>query len=309
MIQKRRQEDDRHDIDNTSQSSSNSTETSYPVVHKISKSVERLLERNQTLTTIIERKEQELKEIKSQLTQAAKLAELGTLGASVAHELNNPLTVVAAEADDLLDTSVLDPESVRKSAQNIKSCATRMQTIVDYIRSYARDDNNEKWAKVNLNQIVDNALVLLRRQLQNSGISVELNLQNPLPEIWGHSSQLESVIQNLLSNSRDALKAVTEKRSKQVSIRTAMTEDHCIRLTISDNGCGMSQKIKKQLFKPFFTTKPAGKGTGLGMAIILGIIGEHNGNIKVRSQENKGTTFTITLPQDRRTVSDKRNVR
>jgi signal transduction histidine kinase len=307
MLQKLSQKDRHSNIRNTTENKS--TATAYPVVHRISKSVELLLEKNQALKSIIDKKEQELEELKAQLAQAGKLAALGTLGASVAHELNNPLTVVAAEADDLLETPDPTPEHIRHSAQNIRACAGRMQTIIDYIRNYARDDNKDKWQKVNPNHIIENSLVLLRRQLENAGITVTLNLQDDLPEIWGHASQLESVIQNLLSNSRDALNAAANKKHSEILISTALNAEKCVELVVSDNGCGMSEQTRQKLFEPFFTTKSSGKGTGLGMAIALSIISEHNGSIKVKSRERIGTEFTITLPLDRRTVSGKNNAR
>ena len=309
MLHDHRQEDDQTSK-HPQQHNENVIQPVFPVVHKISKSVEALIEKNQALSTIIAKKEQELKELKAQLLQAGKLATLGTLGASVAHELNNPLTVVAAEADDLLDSTDLRPEAIRHSATNIKACAKRMQEIVNYIRCYARDDKKAKWTKINPNQIIQSALLLLQRQLDEAGILVKLKLDNDLPDIWGHANQLESVLQNLITNGRDALLASSHNEPKQILITTTCSDVNTIQITVSDNGCGMSSETKAQLFKPFFTTKPAGKGTGLGMAIALGIIAEHNGDIRVYSRENVGTKFTITFPLDRRTiVSGKQNAR
>ena len=310
MLQKPRQEDEHSYHRTPNQQSGNYAEPVYPVVNKISKSIEKLLEKNQALSTIIDRKEQELKELKSQLAQAGKLAALGTLGATVVHELNNPLTVVAAEADDLIETPNISPEDIQRSAQNIKSCASRMQEIVSYILRHARDDRNSKWSKINPNTIIQNALVILQRQLDSSGITVNKNLQHDLPDIWGHASQLESVVQNLISNSRDALLSVNHDQPKLLLITTAQHNTNSVQLTVSDNGCGISEDIQAKIFKPFFTTKPAGKGTGLGMAIALGIISEHNGDIRLRSQKNVGTEFVITFPLDRRTIdSGNRNGR
>ncbi len=252
-----------------------------------------------------EEKNELLRIAQMQLSQAGKLATLGTVGAGVAHELNNPLTVISAEADEILDAiqaGYHDAQFTAVSAANIKKCAERMRRIIDHIRQYTRKEEDTAWSRLNVNAVIQDALVILESPLLNAGISVELQLAPELPCIWGHPSKLESVFQNLFSNARDAFDPDTKSEHRKLLIQTTANRDE-ITVTIRDNGCGMPDTVKEKLFEPFFTTKEAGCGTGLGMSIVRSNVVAHNGTITLSSDCTTGTEFTIRLPIERRNSS------
>jgi C4-dicarboxylate-specific signal transduction histidine kinase len=265
--------------------------------------IEQIIQQNQSMRQALEEADDKLKETQAQLAQAGKLATLGTLGAEIAHELNNPLTVVSAEADEIIEAlgnGSFDKEFADISAKNIKKYAERMRVIIDHIRRYSRDDKNSVWEKVNINRPINDSLILLRSQLADSGISIELSLDENLPEIWGQINKLESIFQNLITNAADAFHSVNDGRDKKLRISTSMANTNRILVKITDNACGMSEEVKAKIFKSFFTTKVAGKGTGLGLAIVQNLVKEHRGIIHVDSQDGRGTEFELNFPVERR---------
>jgi C4-dicarboxylate-specific signal transduction histidine kinase len=258
---------------------------------------------NQALILRIASLEEELKTTRAQLAQAGKLATLGTMGASIAHELNNPLTVIGAEADevlDLLSQQVLTDEQLHGSVHNIKRCAERMRVIVDHIRRYSREEKDLNWTQVDVNQVMEDALIILKKPLQTSGISVTTDFSDALPKIWGDATKLESVFQNIISNARDALESASETKRKGIVITTNAVGQERIEVRIKDNGPGIPENVRKELFRPFFTTKASGKGTGLGLSIARSIVNEHRGDIRVESHVGEGTEFELTFPVERR---------
>lgn len=270
---------------------------------KVEARIKQLLELNKNLEQKLREKNAQLKEIQDQLVQASKLAALGTLGAGVAHELNNPLTVVSAEADEILDAlegDYFDLHLAAISAKNIKSHAERMRVIIEHIRQFARDDKNSEWAKLSINEPIKDSLILLRNQLENMGIEIHLCLTEDLPKIWGHHNKLESVFQNLITNARDAFLFVNDERKKRLTISTDLKGKNQIVVKFMDNACGMSDEILDKIFNPFFTTKDVNNGTGLGLAITQNNIKEHGGKISVKSKEGEGTVFTLVFPLERR---------
>ena len=265
--------------------------------------IEQLIQQNQSMRQALEEADDKLKETQAQLAQAGKLATLGTLGAEIAHELNNPLTVVSAEADEIIEAlgnGSFDKAFADISAKNIKKYAERMRVIIDHIRRYSRDDKNSVWEKVNINKPINDSLILLRSQLEDSGISVELSMDENLPEMWGQTNKLESIFQNLITNAADAFDSVNDGRDKRLRISSSMANTNRILVKITDNACGMSEEVKAKIFKSFFTTKVAGKGTGLGLAIVQNLVKEHRGIIHVDSQDGRGTEFELNFPLEKR---------
>ena len=265
--------------------------------------IEQLIQQNQSMQQALEEADNKLKETQAQLAQAGKLATLGTLGAEVAHELNNPLTVVSAEADEIIEAlgnGSFDKEFADISAKNIKKCAERMRVIIDHIRRYSRDDKNSVWEKVIINRPINDSLILLRSQLADSGISIELSLDENLPEMWGQINKLESIFQNLITNAADAFDSVNDGRDKRLQISSSMVNTNRILVKITDNAGGMSEEVKSKIFKSFFTTKVAGQGTGLGLAIVQNLVKEHRGIIHVDSVDGRGTEFELNFPLEKR---------
>ena len=267
------------------------------------KTVTALVQHIRQLEKALEQKEVQIKSAHTQLAHADKLATLGTMGAGIAHELNNPLTVISAEADEILDAvreGYDDIDLTMLSVRNIKNCAERMRHIIDHIRRYARKDDDEPWQRLDINLPIQDSLIILKPQIENSGIVVNLSLTQNLPKIWGHPSRLESVFQNLIANARDAFNHVQDGRAKHLTIRSTHEAGGYIRVEFEDNACGMSDEVRKKIFDPFYTTKEMGRGTGLGLAITLDHIHEHQATLTLDSKENEGTKFTLKFPLERR---------
>lgn len=267
------------------------------------KRIKNLMHLNKNLKNRLRQQDIELQEVKTQLMQASKLAALGTLGAGVAHELNNPLTVVSAEADEILDSiedGCFDKTLAAISAKNIKTHAERMRVIIDHIRTYTREDKHSEWQQLSINEPIKDALILLKNQLDNLGIEVELCLNENIPRIWGNHNQLESVFQNFITNARDAFASIDDGREKKLTISTYLNGKDKIEVKFADNAGGMSEQVLSKIFKPFFTTKEIGNGTGLGLSIAQRNVQEHRGDITVKSKLGQGSEFTLTFPLERR---------
>ncbi|MFQ5602654.1 MAG: sensor histidine kinase [bacterium] len=258
---------------------------------------------NKTLMQLLNESDGQIQKLQAQLIQAGKLAALGTQGAIIAHELNNPLTIISAEADELLDgfdERFLDEKLVQKSARNIKNSAQRMRAIIDHIRQYTRNDSNANWTQINVNETIRDSLILFNGQLQKAGIEVKLLFTADLPKIWGQQNKLESVFQNLIANANEAFKSVKDGRQKQMTISTLIDCQNTVKIIFSDNANGMSRKTQQSAFEPFFTTKARNKGTGLGLFIVQSIVHEFQGQIHLHSIKGQGTKFTMTFPTERR---------
>ena len=276
---------------------------------EVSHPFQELSRTNNDLQQTVRQKDKQLAKLHAQLAQAGKLAALGLQGAGIAHELNNPLTVISAEADEILDAiqgGNCDEKQIQASAKNIKSFSERMRVIVDHIRQYTRDDKNSNWTRININNVINDSLIIWKRQLINADIKVRLSLPQHLPDIWGQQNKLESVFQNLIGNARDAFEAVDDDRIKEIAIVSALDNNEIL-VKVDDNACGMSQEVLQKIYSPFFTTKTRENGTGIGLSMVHNIIKEHGGKILVNSIPGKGTAFTIKLPLERRSRADNNN--
>jgi signal transduction histidine kinase len=230
-----------------------------------------------------------LQTTQDQLVQSEKLASLGQLAAGVAHELNNPLGTILLYSDILLKD--VGPESpYRADLEVIVNETKRCKGIVAALLEFARQ-NQVVAQPVDLNPLIRNVVEMSRVQYESRSIQIQLDLDPGLPTIQADQAQLQQVIVNLIENARDAMQS-----GGTVSIRTRNGPIGMVTLEVSDNGMGIAPENLSKLFTPFFTTKPIGIGTGLGLAIIYGIIKLHRGQINVRSELEKGTTFTINLP-------------
>ncbi len=237
-----------------------------------------------------------------QLIQASKMATLGEMSAGVAHELNQPLSVIKTSASFLAKKIVRDepvsPQILRELADEMDSQVDRASLIINHLRQFGRKTDIRK-VNVQLNDCISGTFTVLGRQLEVHGISVELELDETLPPIRGDRNRLEQVFLNLIMNARDAMdeKEEVEGQGLEKTLRiSSKTEDDEVVVKISDTGLGMSEAVKEKIFEPFFTTKPVGKGTGLGLSISFGIVRDYDGVIEVESEEGRGTTFTIRFP-------------
>jgi two-component system NtrC family sensor kinase len=226
------------------------------------------------------------------LFQREKLAAMGSLLASVAHELNNPLAIILLQADTLQEEAAREP--LAGYVAEITQAARRCERLVRQFLTLARQHAPER-ATVELNTLLTDTLELLAPAFRVDMIDVDLRLTPALPSLYADPHQLQQVLVNLLTNAQQALRDVPVPR------RLTLTT-HCdpgrtqITLEVADNGPGMLPQVQGRIFEPFFTTKPPGVGTGLGLPLCLGIIEGHGGTIQVRSVPGHGSTFQVVLP-------------
>lgn len=236
----------------------------------------------------------------AQLIQSSKLASLGTLASGVAHELNQPLAIIRAIAQQNLEMlqnnspTSQQLETLRDDLQIVYRQTVRMSQIIQHLRAFARKPR-EVFEPVNLNEVAQNALILLREQLRNRGITLVERYAPDLPPVMGEANSLEQIVINLLTNARDALEGRDEG---QISIETGVYDDGrqaYAELRVRDNGPGVPPEIRAQIFDPFFTTKDPNKGTGLGLAISLEIAQKHKGTLTL-SDTQQGAEFVLRIP-------------
>lgn len=267
-----------------------------------------------------------LEKTQVQLIQSEKMATLGQLAAGVAHEINNPIGFIKSNLCSLSEyieiflsqfkkyknllSFLHDPKQIKTLIAQIQDeeekenlpfilndisqlleesieGSERVSQIVSNLKSFSRIDESET-KEFDLNEGIQSTLRLLHNEIKYK-CKVETKL-NPLPKILCASGQLNQVFMNLIVN---AIQACDEKG--EIYIQSSHLRDH-VEIKVSDNGVGIPKHALPNIFDPFFTTKPVGEGTGLGLSLSYGIIQEHNGEIKVKSQEGKGTEFTVRIP-------------
>lgn len=224
--------------------------------------------------------------------QTEKLAALGTLAAGLAHELNNPIGIICSRIElALIEHEGADvPEGLREDLHVLHRNAQRVASIAQRLLSFARSAPGEP-GPVDVNEVVEETLLLVERDLAKRGIAVRRVLAPGLPPVRGDANALQQVVLNLLTNARDAMAGGGE-----VTVETAAVADPpgAVRLAVRDSGPGMPPDVAARVFDPFFTTKP--HGTGLGLSISHSIVRDHRGTIDVESQPGRGTTFVLTFP-------------
>jgi signal transduction histidine kinase/CheY-like chemotaxis protein len=227
----------------------------------------------------------------SKLLQTEKLATLGQMVTGVAHELSNPLTSILGYAQRLLLRG--DPARRTEEARKIYQEAERASTILRRLLLNARETQPER-RTVSLNQVVLQAMELQRFGLATEKIRLELELDPIPPFVHGDAGQLQQVLMNLVGNARQAIEE--SRKGGTIRVCTKRVGERRVLVEVSDDGPGIPAAIMARIFDPFFTTKPAGVGTGLGLPIVLGIVREHGGQVKVSSPPGGGAVFTIELP-------------
>ena len=230
----------------------------------------------------------QLREKQSQLVEAEKLAGIGKLAAGIAHEINNPLTSVLTFSNLMLEQC--PPDDPRHSRLKLMVKETdRARTIVRQLLNFGRE-SVIKPEKININQPVTEIAESLVAQEAFKGIELSMKLADNLPQVYADPAQLGQVVLNILLN---AIHAITPPGLIEVSTRLA---DKNVEVIFTDSGKGIPEEHMHKIFDPFFSTKAATKGTGLGLAVSYGIIKKHGGEIVVDSTVGKGTTFTVRLP-------------
>ena len=240
--------------------------------------------------------------LENQLRQSQKMEAIGHLAAGVAHDLNNIITVVSGHTSLQLAKEQLDSD-VAWSLRQVQGAGERAAALTRQLLAFSRKQVMEKKV-VSLSAVIQNVASMLRRLIPEN-FSLAFEHQPELPLIYADVCNLEQIIVNLVVNARDAMSAdgriavrtdAVEVTAAQVARSPEARAGHFARLTVTDTGEGMSAETLAHIFEPFFTTKPVGKGTGMGLATVLGIIQQHEGWIEAESQPGQGTTFRIYLP-------------
>ncbi len=235
----------------------------------------------------------ERKKLLEQLMAQDRLASVGQLVAGVAHEIKNPLTGVVGFSDLLLTNKAC--KDFAEDLKIINDEAKRAVQIVNNLLTFARKQPEGK-AEIQINEQIERVIALRAHEQKGNNIHVISRLAPDLPGIMGNSSQMLQVFFNLVVNAEHAMLGAHNKGT--LTITTERAGD-IVRVSIADDGSGISPENMKKLFIPFFTTKPAGKGTGLGLSICYGIVTEHGGKLYAESEYGKGATFIIELPVHR----------
>lgn len=281
----------------------------------------------------LELRKRELESLQAQLVHSEKMASLGQLAAGVAHELNNPAGFIlgnmeilkectlglerllkfydevslseseAAEAasikDEIFYGSTL--EDLRSITADCYDGASRIRDVVQNLRTFCRLDEAE-FKKVDIHEGLDATIRLLSRYFASGQITLEREFAD-LPHVDCYAGQLNQVWMNLIANAAQAVKG-----GGYVKIATWL-EGENVAVEIRDNGCGISTESFKKIFDPFYTTKPVGEGTGLGLSVTYSIIERHRGSIDVQSQLGRGTTFTVVIPINARQGTEEQDSR
>ena len=233
--------------------------------------------------------------LEASLVETEKLASIGQLAANVAHEINNPLAAIIANAQLLLrDLSNADADTV-EALELIEAAGVRAAKIVGNLLKSARKEKREEFEEISLNETILDAISMANFEIRNRNVSLKLELSEGMPDIFAHQNQLKGVWINLLMNALGAI-----ENSKGVITIMTRYEDHEYRISFSDNGNGIAPEHQEHIFEPFYTTKEASKGTGLGLSVSLQVIKEHHGSIDFETKPGKGTKFIILLPDVQR---------
>jgi len=234
------------------------------------------------------------------LRRTERMASVGTTLAGVAHELNNPLAAIIGFAQLLLRKPMTEEDHA--ALETINHEATRSAIIVKDLLTLARKRETERRSPTNLNDIAGYIMRTKRYALETAGIHCELRLDSLLPAVLGDRTQLEQVLMNLVNNAEQALLSQLEPPSVRAGASpritiTTRTQRACVRLDVEDNGPGLPQGAHSQIWDPFWTTKREGEGTGLGLAVVHGIVADHGGTICVEAgADGRGARFIVQLP-------------
>ncbi len=254
---------------------------------------------NEKLEATVEERTAQLKAAHQKLFHTDRLASLGQLSASVAHEINNPVAGVlnlSMLLQRILKDDGIPPgriQEFRKYLTQVIQETSRVGRIVSDLLAFSRRSKPQR-APADLNRIIGVTLSLTEHKMKMANVAMETALAPSLPPVPCDSSQMQQVLLNLVMN---ACEATQSKGSGTVRVETRLSSaGDTVLMIVSDNGEGISTENLAKIFDPFFTTKPEGKGVGLGLAVLYGIVDAHGGEVEVKSQPGEGTTFTVSLP-------------
>jgi PAS domain S-box-containing protein len=243
-------------------------------------------------------------DLEAQLRQAQKLEALGTLAGGIAHDFNNLLGVIIA-LSDLIDFDVDEPNQVRLHLDDMRTAARRAGQLVQQILTFSRRQRQAR-QPIRLDGVVREALKLLRSILPAS-LQIESIIDPDTSIVLADPTQIQQVLTNLATNAAYAMQGTQGRLSVRLTalevssatepIAGELRPGRYVRLSVSDTGCGMDADTQKRIFEPFFTTKAPGTGTGLGLAVVHGIVSDHEGHITLQSAPGQGSTFDMSFPE------------
>jgi two-component system NtrC family sensor kinase len=236
--------------------------------------------------------EAEIRRQREALQQSEKMAAVGSLLAGVAHELNNPLSIVIGNAQILTEAAATVSPELDARAQRVQAAAERCGRIVRSFLAMARRRERQQ-RPTSLRELIDGPLEMLAYGLRAAGIEIALDIPDGLPPLLCDPDQMQQVVINLLTNARQALEGHPAPRRVRI---TARGEAGSTLLEIADNGPGVPEAIRVRVFDPFFTTKPLGAGSGIGLGLSRGIVEAHGGTLTLAPPDGSGARFLIRLP-------------
>jgi signal transduction histidine kinase len=234
-------------------------------------------------------RERSLKSAQLALLQSEKMAAVGTLSAGLAHEVKNPLSAVLGYAQ-LSKRKLEQPEVIKQHLDTIENETRRCNEIISNLMQFSRQEKGE-FTDVTVNGVVEKSVGIVDHQLGLNNVHVNMELAPDIPEIIGNPNQLQQVLMNLAINAQQAM----APDGGTVDIVT-YCDDEKVYISVSDTGPGINEEVAKKIFEPFYTTKAAGEGTGLGLSVTYGIIQDHKGDIRVERADSGGARFVIELP-------------
>src|ERR1700678_298098 len=242
------------------------------------------------------RTEEALQVARTELARVVRITTIGELAASIAHEVNQPLAAVVANADACVAWLTRDDPNLveaRAAAERTTQGATRASEVISRIRSLINKTAPER-IRIQINEIIEEVVALADRQASRNEVSVVTELTPDLPLVVGDRIQLQQVILNLMLNGIEAMSGVND-RSRRLVVRSRMQDAEQIRVSIEDCGIGVTEKNISRLFEPFFTTRS--QGIGMGLPISRSIVEAHGGRLWAESTVNQGSVFQFTLPK------------
>lgn len=245
----------------------------------------------------------QIKELQQSLVHAGRLAAIGELASGVAHDINNPLTVILLSNEMILSQLArmkpppeVNLDGVRRFAENSQKASKAIQKLSEHLRNFSRGMAEQK-ERIDLHDTVTDALFMTTNKVMKACVTVNNTIAKRTHYVMGSPNQMEQVFVNLIGNACDAMEGRPERTLTLRISPTVIEAAPAWKCDVSDTGTGIPEEIREEVFRSFFTTKPKGKGTGLGLSICRGIVADHKGVLQLTSETGKGTTFSVCLPQ------------
>jgi len=256
----------------------------------------------ESLEKEVQERVKELKLTQAQLIHSTKLASLGEMATGIAHEINQPLSIIKFISQSIMFKSdegmipKLD-NKIQAELLKIEMQVERIKRIIDHLRVFARKSEKMNHEIFDLKTAIEETFMFVEQQFKSIGIKIEMLLPFEKVFVKADKIQLEQVFLNIISNARDAMGSFNKEHEKKLLIEVKLTDNN-VKIFFSDTGGGIPENIRDKIFEPFFTTKEIGQGTGLGLSISYGIIKEAGGEISFEVTQRVGTTFIIQLPKE-----------